>query len=89
MFFNCFNFFHFKSSYRCRFFDEFGGFLENTLPDHEDNQNGNAQERRICIYPSLDMKRKASAYYIVCYRKFYVLFLFDVTSVEFHCLDAY
>uniref|UniRef100_A0A8R1XQ56 RNA-directed RNA polymerase n=1 Tax=Onchocerca volvulus TaxID=6282 RepID=A0A8R1XQ56_ONCVO len=55
-------------AYRYRFFDEFGGFLENTLPDHEDYQNGNFQERRICIYPSLEMKRKASAYYIVCYR---------------------
>ncbi|MCP9260836.1 RNA-dependent RNA polymerase EGO-1 [Dirofilaria immitis] len=54
--------------YRYRFFDEFGGFLESTLPDHEDNQNENVYERRICIYPSLDMKRKASAYYIVCYR---------------------
>ncbi|KAL3986069.1 RNA dependent RNA polymerase family protein [Acanthocheilonema viteae] len=55
-------------AYRHRFFDEFGGFLENTLSDHEDNQNGNMRERRICICPSLDMKRKASAYYILCYR---------------------
>uniref|UniRef100_A0A915Q3T6 RNA-dependent RNA polymerase n=1 Tax=Setaria digitata TaxID=48799 RepID=A0A915Q3T6_9BILA len=55
-------------AYRYRFFDEFGGFLENTLPDYEDSQSVNAQERRICVYPSLDMKRKASAYYIVCYR---------------------
>ncbi|EJD73758.1 RNA dependent RNA polymerase [Loa loa] len=55
-------------AYRHRFFDEFGGFLESTLPDYDDNQSGNAQERRICIHPSLDMKRKASAYYILCYR---------------------
>ncbi|CAG9539819.1 unnamed protein product [Cercopithifilaria johnstoni] len=55
-------------AFRHRFFDEFGGFLENTFSDHEDNQNGNAQERRICIYPTSSMKQKASAYYILCYR---------------------
>uniref|UniRef100_A0AAF5PSN0 RNA-directed RNA polymerase n=3 Tax=Wuchereria bancrofti TaxID=6293 RepID=A0AAF5PSN0_WUCBA len=55
-------------AYRHRFFDEFGGFLENTLPDHDDKQNGNVQERRICVYASSDMKQKASAYYILCYR---------------------
>lgn len=60
--------------YRRRFFDEFGGFLKNTLSDHEDNQNSNTQERRICTYPSLDMKRKASAYYVLCYRKLWSFF---------------
>uniref|UniRef100_A0A0R3RH91 RNA-dependent RNA polymerase n=1 Tax=Elaeophora elaphi TaxID=1147741 RepID=A0A0R3RH91_9BILA len=55
-------------AYRHRFFDEFGGYLENTLPDQEDPQNSSAQERRICIYPSSDMKQKASAYYVLCYR---------------------
>ncbi|VDN35597.1 unnamed protein product [Gongylonema pulchrum] len=55
-----------ETQYRSAFFDEFGGFMRNTVPDLEDCQG--LQDRRICLSPSFEMRRKASAYYIVAYR---------------------
>ncbi|VDN36150.1 unnamed protein product [Gongylonema pulchrum] len=55
-----------ETQYRSAFFDEFGGFMRNTVPDLE-NCDG-LQDRRICLSPSFEMRRKASAYYIVAYR---------------------
>lgn len=44
--------------------------MDNTAPDFDDKHS--LEERRICVFPTLNMKKKASAYYILCYRKFLV-----------------
>uniref|UniRef100_A0A1I8EUD5 RNA-directed RNA polymerase n=1 Tax=Wuchereria bancrofti TaxID=6293 RepID=A0A1I8EUD5_WUCBA len=54
--------------FRCNFFAEFGDFMFCTEQD-DDLRNKDVIERRYCKYPTVEMKRKASAYYIVCYRK--------------------
>uniref|UniRef100_A0AC34F872 RNA-directed RNA polymerase n=1 Tax=Panagrolaimus sp. ES5 TaxID=591445 RepID=A0AC34F872_9BILA len=52
---------------RSKFFDEFGGIERNTDID-ERNLNGVRDTfRRICAFPSDQMRRKASAYYRVAY----------------------
>ncbi|CAG9534446.1 unnamed protein product [Cercopithifilaria johnstoni] len=52
-------------SFRCSFFTEFGDFMSCTTPDDDKD----VTERRYCKCPTVEMKKKASAYYIVCYRK--------------------
>ncbi|KAK6109450.1 RNA dependent RNA polymerase family protein [Brugia pahangi] len=54
--------------FRCNFFAEFGDFMSCTVQD-DDLRNKDVIERRYCKYPTVQMKKKASAYYIVCYRK--------------------
>nr|CDQ04375.1 Bm5059, isoform b [Brugia malayi] len=54
--------------FRCNFFAEFGDFMSCTQQD-DDLRNKDVIERRYCKYPTVEMKKKASAYYIVCYRK--------------------
>uniref|UniRef100_A0A8R1TZT7 RNA-directed RNA polymerase n=1 Tax=Onchocerca volvulus TaxID=6282 RepID=A0A8R1TZT7_ONCVO len=55
-------------SFRHSFFKEFGGFMSCTQPD-DDFHNKDMIERRYCKCPTVEMKKKASAYYIVCYRR--------------------
>uniref|UniRef100_A0A915PSQ2 Probable cytosolic iron-sulfur protein assembly protein CIAO1 homolog n=1 Tax=Setaria digitata TaxID=48799 RepID=A0A915PSQ2_9BILA len=55
-------------SFRCNFFVEFGGFISSTEPEEDFNYK-DVDERRYCKCPTVQMKKKASAYYIVCYRK--------------------
>ncbi|VDO34529.1 unnamed protein product, partial [Onchocerca flexuosa] len=55
-------------SFRQSFFEEFGGLISCTQPD-DDFRNKDVIERRYCKCPTVEMKKKASAYYIVCYRK--------------------
>uniref|UniRef100_A0A0R3RI61 RNA-directed RNA polymerase n=1 Tax=Elaeophora elaphi TaxID=1147741 RepID=A0A0R3RI61_9BILA len=52
-------------SFRCSFFSEFGDFMSCTEAD----DGKDVIERRYCKCPTVEMKKKASAYYIVCYRK--------------------
>ncbi|VDK28082.1 unnamed protein product [Gongylonema pulchrum] len=52
-------------SYRREFFREFGGFRENTELQFESGFD--LDERRFCRRSSELMKRKASAYYMICY----------------------
>uniref|UniRef100_A0A1I7VZF8 RNA-directed RNA polymerase n=1 Tax=Loa loa TaxID=7209 RepID=A0A1I7VZF8_LOALO len=55
-------------SFRSSFFAEFGDFMSCTEPD-DDFHSKDMTERRYCKCPTMEMKKKASAYYIVCYRK--------------------
>ncbi|VDM96352.1 unnamed protein product [Thelazia callipaeda] len=55
-------------SFRQNFFASFGGFMECTQPD-DDFHNREMIERRFCACPTVEMKKKASAYYNICYRK--------------------
>ncbi|KAL3986130.1 RNA dependent RNA polymerase family protein [Acanthocheilonema viteae] len=52
-------------SFRSNFFNEFGGLTSCTEPDDEKD----VIERRYCKCPNVEMKKKASAYYVVCYRR--------------------
>lgn len=57
--------------YRRAFFNEFGGLECNTQIDQEGvGRSDNPDDNRICLFPSDDMKKKASASYIMCYSKF-------------------
>ncbi|VDK32350.1 unnamed protein product, partial [Gongylonema pulchrum] len=56
-------------TFRENFFTEFGGFSTCTQQDEEGGAYRNLYERRYCPSPTVEMKRKASAYYITCYRK--------------------
>ncbi|KHN78229.1 putative RNA-dependent RNA polymerase SHL2 [Toxocara canis] len=55
--------------FRENFFEEFGGYWENTDPEYGSSNNEGLQDdqRRICTNPSSAMKMKASAYYEICY----------------------
>ncbi|OZC05658.1 hypothetical protein X798_07368, partial [Onchocerca flexuosa] len=50
-------------SFRQSFFEEFGGLISCTQPD-DDFRNKDVIERRYCKCPTVEMKKKASAYYI-------------------------
>uniref|UniRef100_A0A914Z7Y8 RNA-dependent RNA polymerase n=1 Tax=Panagrolaimus superbus TaxID=310955 RepID=A0A914Z7Y8_9BILA len=55
------------AKFRIKFFDEFGGIEKNTDID-ERNLNGVRETfRRVCVFPSEEMRGKASAYYRVAY----------------------